>query len=220
MLCMPLADPLHDRLDGTAWTRRVLETVGVVVDEKDTDAFIRRAHLNLDPSDAEQSVKTEWAAELEAAGIRRGQPTTRATATPSTPGANWLDEAIERHRLTLTTEQLAMDDATGLAEREIYGPGPLADVVVALRQRMADADPGETYHAGAEYLTLMLDEGLAFDMDRYVLAMLVWSEGGRRPHGYGDDGAGPRRHLEGPALRGPSPTPVPRKMRRRETTPG
>ena len=54
MLCMPLADPLHGRLDGTAWVRRALEAAGIVIDERDADAFIKRAHLDLDPSDAEK----------------------------------------------------------------------------------------------------------------------------------------------------------------------
>ena len=212
MLCMPLADPLHGRLDGTAWTRRAIEAVGVAVDQEDADAIIRRAHLHLDPSDDEQAAEKEWEAELEAAGIRREQPAPPTFPAPSMPGGNWLVEAIERHRLTLTPQQLAIEDATGLAEQEICGPGPLADVVVALELRMTDADAGEADRAGAEYLTLVLDEGLALDMDRYVLAMLVWSEGGRRPHGYGDDGTGPRRPPKGPAPRGPSPTPVPRRM--------
>lgn len=191
MLCMPLADPLYGRLDGTAWVRRALEAAGIVIDERDADAFIKRAHMDLDPSDAENAVEEEWDAELEAAGVKRQPPPITPTPKPSTPGGNWIVEAIERHRSTLTPEQLAVEDATGMAEREIYGPGPLATSVVALMSRMAVAGQEHADGAALEFLTLVLDEGFALQMDRYVLALLIWSEGGQRPHGYGDDGTGP-----------------------------
>lgn len=175
-LCRTIADPVFGKFNGTQWVRQIIRKAGLAVDENDERAFIYRAYQELEPADK------------EIINYSSGHDEDDYPEAPKTldeyEGQPSVLQSIRIHRILTPAGQLAIEDATDAAEREIWGDwndNGKADLVIALEQRIDLAHEEESENLGAEIVGLVLEEGLAFYMDRYILALLVYSEGGQRP---------------------------------------